>query len=183
MSTVATKLLTAEEFWASPLNGKHRELVAGEVVETMPTGGLHAVVAGHLIEQLRSWARSGDRGAVGPEAGFILARDPDVVRAPDVFFVSKSRFPPAGIPEAFWPIAPDLAVEVISPSEAAEEVHDKVLEYLDAGTPTVWVIYPRSQEVVIHTPDRLARTLGKNEILQDAKVLPGFRCAVAELFR
>jgi Uma2 family endonuclease len=115
MSTIATKLMTAEEFWVSPENGKRRELVAGEVVETIPAGGIHAAVTRRLIEQLGPWARSGDRGKVGPEAGFILARDPDVVRAPDVFFVSKSRFPPTGIPEAFWPIAPYLAVKSFPP--------------------------------------------------------------------
>ena len=183
MSTVATKLMTAEEFWVSPENGKHRELVAGEVVETMPTGGVHSAVARRVIEQLGAWARAGDRGEVGPESGFILARDPDLVRAPDVFYVAKSRFPPTGVPEAFWPMAPDLAVEVISPWETAVEIHDKAIEYLDAGTALVWIIYPRSQEVVVQTPDGLSRTLRENDVLQDEKVLPGFRCAVEELFR
>ncbi|MCE9527518.1 MAG: Uma2 family endonuclease [Planctomycetales bacterium] len=183
MSTVATKLMTAEEFWVSPENGKHRELVAGEVVERMPTGGVHAAVARRVIEQLGAWAREGDRGEVGPESGFILARDPDIVRAPDVFFVSKSRFSKGGIPEAFWPLAPDLAVEVISPGETAVEINEKAHEYLSAGTALVWLIYPRSREVVVQTPDGHSHRFRENDVLQDENVLPGFRCAVAELFR
>lgn len=183
MSTVATKLMTAEEFWVSPENGKHCELVAGAVVERRPAGGIHAAVACRVIEQLGAWARAGDRGEVGPESGFILARDPDVVLAPDVFFISKSRIPQAGIPEAFWPLAPDLAVEVISPSETAVEINEKAMEYLNAGTALVWLIYPISREVVVQTPDGHSRRFRENDVLQDENVLPGFRCAVAELFR
>jgi len=76
------------------------------------------------------------------EAGYRLARNPDTVRAPDVSFVSRERIPADGVPEGFWNIAPDLAVEVISPSEQPDDVQDNVIDYLAVGTRIVWVIYP-----------------------------------------
>ena len=182
MSTVTPKLMTAEEFWHSPENGKRRELVAGEVVVSMPPGGIHGILAIRLASRLDAWAVSGNFGETGTESGFILDRDPDIVRGPDVYFISRARIPPAGIPEAFWNLAPDLAVEIISPDETAVEVRGKTLEYLHAGTALVWNIYPRSREVVAFTPDGLSRTFSENDVLQDEKVLPGFRCAVGDLF-
>ena len=101
MSTVAPKLMTAEEFWHSPENGKRRELVAGEVVVSMPPGGIHGIVARRLCARLGEWADAGSIGEVGTESGFILERDPDLVRGPDVYFISRARIPASGIPEAF----------------------------------------------------------------------------------
>lgn len=183
MDAVKPKLLTAEEFWRLPENGKRRELVRGVVVETMPPGGIHGAVALRLGSRLETWARSGPGGYVGVESGFVLRRDPDVVRGPDVSYVRAERIPDGGVPEAFWGIAPDLAVEVVSPGESAEEVREKVRDYLAAGTPLVWVVYPRTREVVVQTPDGLARALGAGDMLEGLDVLPpGFACAVAELF-
>jgi len=117
MSSVAQRLMTAQEFWESPVNDKHSELVRGEVVETMPPGAEHGEIAGALVEFLRHWARHGVGGYVAVEAGYILGRDPDIVRGPDVSYVRPDRIPPGGRPKAFWSIAPDLAVEIVSPSE------------------------------------------------------------------
>lgn len=182
MTTTAKRLLTAEEFWLLPGDGKHRELVRGEVVEEMPPGGLHGLVAVALAFRLHTWA-GGPGGVVGVESGFMLRRDPDIVRGPDVYYVRPERVPATGVPEGFWQSAPDLAVEVVSPSETAVDVRDKVRDFLEAGTPLVWVVYPLSREVVVHTPDGLARTLGGEAALEHPEVLPGFRCAVADLFK
>jgi Uma2 family endonuclease len=182
MSAGVQQLLTATDYWQLPDNGTQRALVRGEVVETMPPGGRHGVIAAMLATLLRLWARSGPRGVVGVESGFILGHNPDTVRGPDVFYVRPARIPAGGIPEAFWEIAPDLAVEVVSPTETAEEIREKVRDYLAAGTPLVWVIYPRTQEVIVHTSDGLARTLGVDDTLSAPDALPGFSCVVAELF-
>ena len=91
--------------------------------------------------------------------------------------------PDTGIPDAFWNTPPDLAVEVVSASETAGDVREKVRDYLAAGTPLVWVVYPRTQEVVVHTPDGLARTYEGDGVLEDFEVLPGFACTASELFR
>lgn len=174
--------MTAEEFWRLPENGTRRALVRGEVVEEMPPGGLHGTVASEIVVRLHAWARGGPGGVVGVESGFFLDRDPDTVRGADVFYVGPDRVPDAGIPEKFWNTAPDLAVEVVSPSESANDVRKKVRDYLVAGTPLVWVVYPRMREVVVHTPDGLARTCGAGDVLEGFEALPGFRCAVADLF-
>ena len=181
MSIAAPKLLTAEEFWALPEGEGKRELVRGEVVEWMPVGGVHGDVATELSMRLRAWAKQGQHGYVAQEAGYILQRNPDVVRAADVSFVQQGRIPETGIPERYWNLAPDLAIEVVSPSEAAEEIQEKVLDYLGAGTPLVWVVYPRIRQVVAHTPDGLARALKGKDPLESPQ-LPCFSCAIEELF-
>jgi Uma2 family endonuclease len=182
MSAVTPQLMTAEEFWVLPDSGRPRALVRGEVVETMPPGGVHGAIAIILGALLRAWAKVGGHGVVGAEAGFILARDPDIVRGPDISFVRADRVPSTGIPEAFWEQAPDLVVEIVSPSETAEAVREKVRDFLAAGTPLVWVVYPRSREVLVHRPNGSIQALTEGDTLEGATVLPGFACRVGELF-
>lgn len=181
--TLPTKvLLTADDFWHSPDNDMRRELVAGEVIETMPPGALHGTIAYKVAHKLGLWVDQGAGGCIGLGSGFVLARDLDTVRAPDVFYLRAERVPATGLPEGFWQLAPDLAVEVVSPSESAQEVRGKVRDYLGAGTALVWVVYPRSQEVVVHTPDGRAQTFGADDTLAGFELLPGFSCAVSSLF-
>lgn len=182
MSAIARQLVTAEHFWQMPETDMRRDLVRGEIIERMPPGGQHGAIASELNAQLRTWAKAGPKGCVGVESGFVLGRSPDTVRSPDVFYVRAERIPPTGIPEGFWELAPDLAVEVVSPSESAADVRDKVRDYLSAGTQLMWVIYPRSREVIVHTPDGLAKTYSHDDQLAGFEVLPGFTCTVASLF-
>jgi Uma2 family endonuclease len=182
MSATATTLLTAEEFWHLPDNGKRSELVRGEVVETMPTNGEHGAIVGMFIFFLIQWTRATGAGVVGTETGFILDHDPDIVRAPDVHFVRASRLP-AGRPSMrFYDFAPDLAVEVISPSETAEEVQEKVRDYLAAGSSLVVLVYPRARLLIAHSTNGSSRTYREDEEFSDPTVLPEFSCRVAELF-
>jgi Uma2 family endonuclease len=176
-------LVTAAEFWRMPDDGVRRELVAGEVIETMPPGGKHGAIAAKLASRILAWAELGLGGYVGVEAGFVLFADPDTVRAPDVAFVNPVRIPADGIPDAFWPLAPDLAIEVVSPHDSADLVQEKVRDYLSAGTSLVWVVYPRSSEVLAYTPDGQWRTFGLPDTLEAPDVLPGFACPVTVLFR
>jgi Uma2 family endonuclease len=182
MSSVLHQLLTAQDLWQLPDMGTRRDLVRGEVIETMPPGGQHGAIAVILAMLLRLWTKQNTGGYVGVEAGYILAHDPDTVRGPDVSYVRAERIPRSGIPEGFWDMAPDLAVEVVSPSETADEVREKVRDFLSAGTPLVWTIYPRTREVIVHTPDGLARTYEANDTLEFPDALPGFICSVVELF-
>jgi Uma2 family endonuclease len=182
MNSVAQRLLTAHEFWQLPPTSAIRELVRGEVIETMPPGGRHGGIAVVLAMLLRLWTQHVGGGYVGVEAGYMLGHDPDTVRGPDVSYVRADRIPATGVPESYWTLAPDLAVEIVSPNETADEVRDKVRDFLAAGTPLVWVLYPRAQEVVVHTPDGIARTYRGNDLLEFPDVLPDFSCTVAELF-
>ncbi len=145
------------------------------------------------------------------DSGILTKRDPDSVRGADVTYYSYGRVPKSESPIGYPNAVPEIVFEVVSPSntrrqitvktgeylnadvnvvcvvdpprETAVEIHDKVLEYIHAGTALVWLIYSRSREVVVQTPDGVSRTFRENDVLQDEKVLPGFRCAVAELFR
>ncbi len=182
MSAIAQRLTTAEEFLLLPPTEMRRELVRGEVVETMPPNGRHGVIASEIAYRLRAWARPEKHGVVGVESGFTLSKNPDVVRSPDVYLIRAERVPPTGVPDAFWTIVPDLAVEVVSPSESAADVQEKVHDYLQAGTPLMWVVYPRSQQVVVHTADGVARTRSGDDLLTSPDILPGFSCAVREIF-
>jgi Uma2 family endonuclease len=118
----------------------------------------------------------------GADFGILLARGPDTVRAPDVVFYRADRLPAGGIPSTYWELAPDLAVEVLSPSDRRGKVLKKVGEYLDAGTHLVWVVDPRRRTAVVYRPEGEPTILGADGILDGEDVLPGFRLALAEVW-
>jgi len=175
-----TKLLTAEEFWELA-SSRWCELIDGVVVEMSPPGGEHG------REQMRVGrvlfrAEDAGVGYVLGEVGFIVRRNPDVVRAPDVAFIRKERVPATGIPKAFWEGAPDLVVEIISPSDRPGEMQTKIREWIEAGARQVWAVYLDRQtvQVVRSLQDRV--TLNADDILDGGDAVPGFSCRVAELF-
>ena len=94
----------------------------------------------------------------------------------------KSRIPIEGVPDTFWELAPDLAVEIVSPTETAVEIRERVRDFLSAGTACVWVVYPKTQEVIEFTPDGISRTFAREMKMTNPEILPGFEMEVAELF-
>ena len=174
--------MTASEFARLPDAHGQRELIRGEVVETMPPGGRHGLIALQIGRLLANWADAQQRGRVGVESGFRLAQDPDTVRAPDVYFISQDRIAAAPAPDSFWSVPPDLAVEVVSPGDAAEDILDKVHDFLNAGTSVVWVVYPKSQTVVAHIADGSSRAFTRDMLLSQPDLLPDFSCRVGDLF-
>lgn len=178
----ATRLLTAEDLWAMPEHGGHCELVKGELIEMPPAGAEHGATAFDLGVHLGNFVRTHRLGRVcAAKTGFILARNPDTVRAPDVAFVAAERLP-SPLPTNFLELAPDLVVEVVSPGDTAQEVEDKVADWLTAGTRLVWVIYPRSRMVHVHRPHAPSRRLTAADALDGEDVVPGFSCPVMDLF-
>ena len=175
--------LTAEQLWELPeAPGKRHELVKGELVEVPGAGALHGLIVGVIYRLLAAFVDERGLGyAFGDGVGYILGRDPDLVRIPDASYVARERVPEDGIPEGFWPIAPDLAVEVVSPHDRAEDIHGKVREYLAAGTRLVWVLWPRSRAVTVHDAGGETRELDAADELDGGDVLPGFRVRVADL--
>jgi len=165
-----------------PETDKHLELVRGQVVELPFLSARAGVIAAKIAARLKQWEEQKRCGYVGLPAGCILSRNPDTVRTPKVWFICADRVPPTGVPDTFWHIAPDLAVEVVSWSESAADVQEKVRDYLHAGTALMWIVYPRSRQVVVHTADGVARTLSGDDALLSDDVLPGFRCTVTEIF-
>lgn len=181
--STAIQLITADQFLHWPKDGLRHELVKGEVRTMPPCGGEHGAVEMNLAASLAQHVRSNRLGVVfGGETGFLLARDPDTVRAPDIAFVRQERVPATGIPRTFWPGPPDLAVEVMSPGDTVFEVEEKVHEWLAAGTAMVWVVNPRRRTVTIYRSPTSATILTANDILDGQDVVPGFNCRVTEVF-
>jgi Uma2 family endonuclease len=184
MDAVALKtLMTADELWRMPDDGYRYELIAGELKQMPPTGFLHGTVAMDCGSLLREYVKKYDLGVVcAAETGFRLRQNPDTVRAPDAAFVTKERVLAQGKTEKFWPGAPDLAVEVVSPSDRFDEVVEKVQEWLAAGTRLVWVALPRTKTVMVYRSNGQVQVLQEDDELSGEEVLPGFVCRVKEIF-
>lgn len=182
MATSQTKLMTAEDLLAMPKDDLFHELVRGELITMAPAGVQHGDIGGEIYTPLRTYARSRDLGLVlGPDTGYTLARNPDTVRSPDVSFISKSRVPHP-LPQGFFPGAPDLAVEVLSPRDTVEEMEEKVDEYLMAGAKLVWVVNPRRQTISVYRKDGTITILRREDSLDGEGVVPGFSLSLAEVF-
>jgi Uma2 family endonuclease len=183
MST--TTIITADELLAMPTGmGKRYELVEGELREMSPAGWRHGKVTSRLNARLDAYVEEHDLGVVfGAETGFRLASDPDTVRAPDISFVANQNLPDQEPREGYWPGAPDLAVEVLSPGDRTGEVDDKIEAWLSAGCAAVWLVNPRSKTVAIHRSSTDIQVFAAGDVLLGDPVVPGFSCAVADLFR
>jgi Uma2 family endonuclease len=183
MST--TTIVTADELLALPTGmGKRYELVAGELRTMSPSGWRHGQITANVSELLAAFIRTKDLGrSFGAETGFLLRRDPDTVRAPDFAYIAKIHLPKMEPQEAFWPGAPDLAVEVLSPDDRTSEVNEKIAEWLAAGCAAVWIVDPKLQAVTIHRSAADAHVEAIGDTLVGDPIVPGFSCAVDELFR
>jgi Uma2 family endonuclease len=175
--------MTAEELFALPDDGMRHELIAGELRTVAPSGRRHGRLAVELTIFLAQYVKAHRLGEVwGAETGCILARNPDTVRAADVTFVRRERLGAQLDDQGYWPGAPDLAVEVLSPSDRRGEVAEKVATWLHHGTRMVVVVDPRRRTVAVHRPDQPARTLTEADSLDGADVVPGWSVAVRALF-
>ena len=176
-------LITAEELFRLSTTGCRYELVKGELFEMPPAGARHGSVAMRIGVLLGACVQANQLGYVfAAETGFILRRDPDTVRAPDASFVATDRFPAGELPIGFPELAPDLAVEVLSPSDTAREVEDKVEDWLQAGTRLVWVIDPATRSARVYRSLEELQELSEDDSLDGGDVLPGFACNIRELF-
>lgn len=175
--------VTAEDLpYLSPEEGRC-ELVAGEVVREPPPGEGHGWTAGKVLILMGRFVLDHGLGrAYAAETGFVLARNPDTVRAPDAAFVSSERLMSTPKRGPYFEGAPDLAVEVVSPGNTTLEVGEKVRDYLAAGASAVWVIDPRDETVTVHRPGQAPRKLSRRDTLDGAPTLPGFRLPVARIF-
>jgi Uma2 family endonuclease len=183
MNAVATKTIyTPEDLLAMP-DEKNYELVDGHLVERKMST-LSSWVAGELHGEIRNYCRANPYGWAFPEGtGYQCFPDaPAKVRKPDVSFIREERLPASAATEGYSLIAPDLAVEVISPNDAAWEIDEKVAEWLEVGVPLVWVVHPRARAVRIHRASGPVSWLRAEDELSGEEMLPGFRCPVAALF-
>jgi Uma2 family endonuclease len=184
MTTTGQKI-TAEDLLHLPGDGFRfrSELVQGELRKYPLADAEHGFLATKVGWKLGEHAWSHKLGHVyAAGTGFQLDWNPDTVRAPDVAFVSQQRVEEVGLVRGYWPGAPDLAVEVISPSDTYTEVQDKVLTWLDAGTQMVVVLNPRQQTVTVYRSLSDITILTKSDTLDGNDVVPGWTLPIADLF-
>ncbi len=179
MSTQKT-LLTADQFFDFCCKNDGRyELVDGEVVKLSPARRRHGRTAINIGTAFNLYSRQRGIGYAEVEVGYIVRQWPDTVRAPDVSFVLNDS---DEYDDGFVPGAPDIAVEVVSPSNTAAEIERKIGEYLAAGSQRVWVVYSANRRVIIHHPDGTTFTYTRDDVITDEELLPGFSLPLSEIF-
>jgi Uma2 family endonuclease len=175
--------VTADQLLEMPDDGMRRELVRGEVRVMTPAGSRHGRIAMQLGAWLTIHVLEHALGRVfAAETGFKLASDPDTVRAPDVAFVTRERVEAVGDTEKYWPGAPDLAVEVLSPDDRYPEVDEKTAEWLEAGCRMVIVVNPRRRAATIYRSPDDVQLLSENDSIEGGDVVPGWRLPLRNLF-
>jgi Uma2 family endonuclease len=175
--------VSAEELIRMAYDGFRYELVKGELIQMTPAGGEHGVTTMRLGARLEIFVEDHDLGVIcAAETGFIIAHNPDTVRAPDVAFVSKARIPADGIPKGYWPFAPDMALEVISPNDNFGEVDEMIGEWLEAGVRLVVIINPRKRNIKLYRSQTEINLLTEADELKFDDIVPGFSYPVKKLF-
>jgi Uma2 family endonuclease len=179
----ATQPVTAQELSQLPPGGRYA-LVKGELRTMPPAGGEHGGIAMHVGASLYQAVTAQNLGRVyAAETGFLLATNPDTVLAPDAAFVRAERLVQIADAAGFIPGAPDLAVEVISPSDTYTEVEEKVTLWLQHGTRMVVVVNPRRRSVTVYQPARPVLFLSEQDELSGDDAVPGWSIRVQDLFR
>lgn len=174
----ARRKMTEEEFLRLPDDGRKWELINGEARE-VPAGHEHDILVINIGAMLKPFARG--RGFVsGSSAGFRMASGN--VRSPDVSFMRKERLPGGRPAKNFEGMAPDLAIEIISPSEEPDEMARKVAEYFGAGAEQVWHLFPATKQVTVYFSPFDTTSFGPEDEMDASDLLPGFSCRVEELF-
>lgn len=187
MSTT-TRLITADELLAMPRRDEQGnycilELVRGELKRMSPTGVTHGILCIRIGAALSSFVDEHGLGVVcGAETGFIVEKNPDSVLGADAAFISHERLERVENIDKFAPFAPDLAVEVLGPSNTAQEIEDKVALYFAAGSRAVWIFNPKRRTVAVYGSPFEVRILGEQDALDGGEVLPGFKLDLSRLF-
>jgi Uma2 family endonuclease len=184
-NSASPRLYTADELLRLSSKGDQRyALMRGDLITMAPAGAEHGDRALNLGARMRIFADDHDLGTVfAAETGFQLEYNPDTVLAPDAAFVRKERLPVGKLPTGYFPGAPDLAVEVVSPGDTRRKVNDKVAAWLHFGTRLVWVLRSHNKSVTIHRADGTEQVLNEGDMLDGEDLLPGFQVPVSHLFR
>ena len=176
-----TTLFTLADYAALPDDGKRHELVEGELVELTFPKWTHSRIQARIFSRFDRYLERQPIGVVGNDFGFVLGRDPDTLRGPDLYFLTNERA--AAVDRDGWcEGAPDLAVEIVSPSNRGRELERKIGHYRVAGVRRVWVLDPAKREARIYGSAGEPKTLGEGDTLADDELLPGFALPVADIF-
>jgi Uma2 family endonuclease len=176
-----TAATTLEQLARMPEDGLRHEIDAGELLVMTRPNFRHGAIQANLIGILREYVRRNKLGKVLSESGFILGRDPEILRGPDVAFVRTERL--ADIPEDGWgELGPDLVIEIVSPSDTARQMDRKVRQYLAAGTRAVWLVYPDTKSVHVFEPGGAVRIVEFDGAVSSPSALAGFELPVRDIF-
>jgi Uma2 family endonuclease len=178
------KVWTDAEFMALNRDGHRYEIVNGELIDMGNSGAKHGYVCSVLMILLGGYVHIQKLGAMFDSSTAFKMKSGNK-RSPDVSFMAKERLQGLDeLPDGFLEGAPDLAVEILSPSNTVEEIHNKLVEYFDNGSRLVWVINPKEKYVLVYRsseePDRLLKSI---DSLDGEEIVPGFSLAIAELFQ
>ena len=180
---IQTKLVTAEELFNMPDDGYRYELIRGELRKMAPASFFHGTLAMRIGAPLAIYVIENGLGEVcAAETGFRIDSNPDHVLAPDVAFVSRELLEDVGEIGSFFPGAPDLVVEVISPRDRLTQVAEKVNDWLEAGTRMVVVVNSRRHDVAVYLPGEEPITLTEEDTLDGGDVVPGWNIYVRDIF-
>lgn len=177
-----TRLYTVEDVEQDPPEGEW-ELIDGELVPVTPSG-LESSSLGHRIGRIvGNFVDVHGLGMMtGADGGYVLFPDRATIRVPDVAFIRQDRLPPKGERSRFPRLAPDLAIEVLSPSDSTSEVIAKLEMYQESGIPLIWIVDPQKTTITIIATGKPTVVLRPGDTLDGGDVLPGFSVPVAEIF-
>jgi Uma2 family endonuclease len=183
MNAVVEHEVTVEEFYEKALEGFRGELVKGELRETMPTSILHGIIAGRIAIILGMFVLQNKLGEVlTAETGFKLFVNEKTVRVPDVAFLSNEKLAQVEDFSKFFNGTPDLAVEVISPSETYDDVQEKLEDYLASGVKIVWLVRPKQKTVTVYHSIFDFKIFSETGEIEGENVLPNFKCKLSDIF-
>jgi Uma2 family endonuclease len=182
MSTVSTKPMTADQLLRRGNIGRC-ELLYGKLVMMSPTGFGHGEIALRIGRLIGNFVEDHDLGVVlAAETGYLIERDPDLVRAPDASFIREARVPGKDW-KKFFPGVPDLAVEVLSPDDSKRQIAEKVNMWLTHGTISVWVADPSSMTITVYRTGQKPERLSMGDELRDDPTLPGYVLPLSKVFK
>jgi Uma2 family endonuclease len=187
MATVETQLYTAEEFWEwinRPENQKGRyELVQGEIIDMPPPGELHGILCAWIASLFWQYViKRGQGGVASNDTGFLVERDPDTVRGPDVMVFDESK-KKEDLNKKFVERIPKLIVEVLSPHDRTSKTIQRVHQYFGSGVPLVWLVDPETNMVTAHRPGKEPEAKTEKEEISAEDVLPNCKFRVADFFK
>ena len=183
MALTTEELLTADDLLRLYGEGVRGELIQGALCETMPAGVRHGRIVVNLTILLSGFIKPRRLGwIVASQVGFLLKRDPDTVRAPDIAYISAKKLPLDADVPGYYEGAPDLAVEIFSHNDSPRELYHKARMWISFGVPLVWVVDPENRAIEVHRPNQPALRLAEDDTLDGSETLPGFSCPVRDPF-